>query len=774
MANLFHLQGESLPPNLQVLGFHGVEEISSVFRFEVAFTAPDAFALDLKEPIGKRATLSIERLGAPPHLVHGMITRVELFHEYADHAIFIAHLGPRLARLGLDAHSRIFTDRSVPEIVSEVLRARGLASNDVEIQLYGSYPIREHVCQYKETDLAFVERLLEKEGIFYYFRHDADHEVLVLSDDRSRYGASTGTATYHALNLGDAPAEEAFATFRLDAHAMSATVTERDYDYLRPTLDVGGSANVDGGETGTSIVTFGDSGYRSEEALRHAVVRAERMVVASNVYAGWGSIHGLRSGHAYTLEGHPRASFNTSYLATRVVHQANDTAGHTLVERRLHLEKGQPYLVTVESLPAAFLFRPARKTTWPRIPGVVEGTVDGPVESRYAQLDEHGRYHVRLKLDESGLPDGKASMWIRMLQPHAGNPEGFHFPLRKHTEVHVMFVNGDPDRPVIVGAVPNPLTPSVVTSANHTQNVIMTGGSNRFELEDKEGGQYVTLSSPTFKSYLHLGAGKANAVLHTLGDGLNYYGKNLEVHVVEDKHEEVEGSLTETYRDRSQTTVYKECFKDYLDIFDMSVHKQATYIYEDVLDVHAQGAVRVHYDKTLDLTVDGAATEKLGSLSLEVVGTTLMKHLGGRRVEVTGTDYTTATGDQTLTTDANQNLVAGAAQLVSAVGSQTLKAASQKTEISGPQENYPGSHFTKTAGPFVVYSGPMFEAWSDGSFKVTAAGGDGLVSAHGQLALQASGDILETAVTILIRGDGSVNIEGGTVNIKGSVVKINS
>src|SRR5262249_45353319 len=128
--------------------------------------------------------------------------------------------------------------------------------------------------------------------------------------------------------------------------------------------------------------------------------------------------------------------------------------------------------------------------------------VDGAADSEYAQIDKHGRYKVRVMFDESDAADGKASMFVRMLQPHGGSPEGFHFPLRKGTEVHLLFLGGDPDRPVIAAVAPNAQTPSVVNADNHTKNVVHTGGNNRFELEDADGSQHIRLSTPTKGTFM--------------------------------------------------------------------------------------------------------------------------------------------------------------------------------------------------------------------------------------------------------------------------------
>ncbi|MFS8070482.1 MAG: phage baseplate assembly protein V, partial [Byssovorax sp.] len=178
-----------------------------------------------------------------------------------------------------------------------------------------------------------------------------------------------------------------------------------------------------------------------------------------------------------------------------------------------------------------------------RIYGSESGTICGPLESEYAQIDGAGRYNVKLKFDESDLKDGKASTWVRMLQPHGGGIEGWHFPLRKGTEVIFTFLGGDPDRPVIAGVVPNLHTPSPVNRANHTTNVIQTGGRNRFELEDRAGHERITLQTPYDNTMLRMGAPNDhhNLIMRTDGKALTSVGSNYDIKVGGAKAELVVG-----------------------------------------------------------------------------------------------------------------------------------------------------------------------------------------------------------------------------------------
>jgi type VI secretion system secreted protein VgrG len=158
------------------------------------------------------------------------------------------------------------------------------------------------------------------------------------------------------------------------------------------------------------------------------------------------------------------------------------------------------------SIPDNVQFRLEIKTDQPRISGTIVGRIDSAGSGQYAELDDMGRYKIILPFDLSGRSDGKASAWVRMAQPYAGSSHGMHFPLHKGTEVLLTFIDGDPDRPIIAAAVPNPETPSPVNANNQTMSIIQTGGQNKIAMEDKEGSERILMHSPKQGSYLRIGA----------------------------------------------------------------------------------------------------------------------------------------------------------------------------------------------------------------------------------------------------------------------------
>jgi type VI secretion system secreted protein VgrG len=257
--------------------------------------------------------------------------------------------------------------------------------------------------------------------------------------------------------------------------------------------------------------------------------------------------------------------------------------------------------------------------------GYEPAVVDGPVESEYAQLDEHGRYLVKLRFDENSHTPGTASTRVRMMQPHAGEPEGMHFPLRKGTEVLIAFLGGDPDQPVIAGAVPDAEHPSVVVQANETQNVIHTGGNNRIEMEDTADHQYIDLYSPPEHTALHLGKHHPrgyhgghdhNFVLTTDGDGLVHTGANLDVTVGGQKHEHVCKLVDEKYDDTQTTTVQgdvTEVYKTNMTVTVKAACKETYGTHHTEVDGHREE--RCLFQTT---TVKGACTETHGSQTTTV------------------------------------------------------------------------------------------------------------------------------------------------------------
>ncbi len=556
----YALRGAALPGTLRVLAFHGREELSAPFRFEVFASMPHAAHDDatFDAVIGSRATLEILGAdGATRRRWHGAICEASLEHELGGAAVVRLVLVPRLWFLSLSERSRVFVGDALPAVLEKSLREGGL--RDVAFRLQRSYRPLEHVCQYRESHLAFVSRWMEREGLYFHFEHGDEAETLVITDARPYAPAAEGPLRF-AASADVRSGLEAVTALSVRRRAAPGDVLLRDFDPALPTMDVSGAAPVDRRGHG-EVRRFGEHFHTSQDGRRLAGVRAQEIAATQKVYEGRATVRSLQAGHGFALVDHPRATLDRGYVAVSVEHRGYDIAGVPEARALLGLPAGdeRAYEATFSALEDSVQFRAPSRTPWPRVYGVESGTVDGPAASEYAQLDDHGRYKVKLRFDESDLDGGRASTWVRMIQPHAGSPEGAHFPLRKGTEVMLVFLGGDPDQPVIAGAAPNASTPSPVTDANATMNILLTGGENRLAFEDLAGAQYAELSSPTESTFVSLGAvhGRAthNNVSSTDGTGLIHTGGGHDRTVGGAMTEDVIGSVTETYHATQTTTV---------------------------------------------------------------------------------------------------------------------------------------------------------------------------------------------------------------------------
>jgi type VI secretion system secreted protein VgrG len=664
----FTLQCDAIPGRPRVLAFRGDEELGRSFEYDVYFTVGehDALALDPERVLGKGASLTIGvESGAAE--VSGCVAEIELLEDVPS-AVFRMRVVPPLWFLRRSAHNRVFVDESVPDILSRVLTQAGLAADAFELRLDRRYKKREHVCQYQESDLDFVERWMQREGLYYFFDHGAPGSKLVICDSPSDHAPGRADPiAYHPVMSADESSGQHFRVFRASLTALPKEVAEADYNYLTPDTKVDGSEPV-ATELGAEVRRWAVNEADADGAARVAKLRAELELSRRTRYVAKGRELSIHAGFTFGLERHPAAELDREYLAVRVVRWGQLSAPHDRIvpfftpEEAAELGRELVH-VEIEAIASDVQFRPARRTPWPRAAGLELGLVDGADDSDYAQLDEHGRYLVKLMMDENPSPAGKASARIRMIQPHGGKQEGWHLPLRKGTEVLIAFIGGDPDRPVIAAAVPNALTPSPVTRANSTKNVLQTGGESRIEIEDLPGQQYIDVSTPPESTFLHLGAhaglGDHNVVLSTSGDGRIETGTNRDVTIGGDQNEDIQGNLTESYH-ANQTTHVAAAFQETLDAgATQTIHAGLDQTITGGLDQKIDGGEQRSVSGGVTETINGSRIQTIDGGAVETVSATQTQTIGGGATIKSGGTYTIkADGGITLKTDGPMNMMA--------------------------------------------------------------------------------------------------------------------
>ncbi|WP_437963808.1 type VI secretion system tip protein TssI/VgrG [Sorangium sp. So ce260] len=511
------------------IGFRGTEHVSQPYEFELFFSVPAN--TDVRKAVGERATVRAGRgEGKDPFVLHGVIASVRLLHQNADRALYQALLVPKLWLLRHFWRSHVFTNQPVKEFLSATLQSGGLAASEFRFSIdEGDYPNEEFVAQYRETHLAFFHRWLEREGLYYFFEHpeDGSSEVLVIVDDRGLHDdfPGGGTVRYVPLFGDDVTAPPGLHHLEQDVQWLPKSVTIADYNYANPSASVKGESSITANGLG-AIREYGYRVFMQSDAERLAQVRAQSIGCREVTLRGSGDVLGPRAGYRFSLEDQP-ADVADQWLALEVHHTASIAGITPEIARLTRLSGKDIYGMKLLAIPADAQFRAPQTTPWPRIYGFENAVVCGPADSQYAQIDPDGRYLVRFEFDTSGLPDARVSTRVRMMQPHGGTTEGFHFPLRKGTEVMIAFLGGDPDRPFIAGVVPNAHRPSVVAERNHSQNIIRTGSGNQLVLEDEAGKEFIFLHTPNNRTGIYMGTPSSGHSSVYTGDGEKQVGTFL-------------------------------------------------------------------------------------------------------------------------------------------------------------------------------------------------------------------------------------------------------
>jgi len=475
-----HLDSPDFDTSLvQIHKVEGREAISQPFVFEVDFVVTDADGLDLDKVLGAAASLVFERDGAEVRSVHGMVTSViDLLDPEAAHRSYRLRLVPRMQRLGFVEAQEVFLGLSIPDIIKQKLSLVNLGAPDFDLRLLDKYSARDIVVQYRETDLAFISRLCEHLGVSYFFDHEGGADKVVFTDYGAGFARLDRFPVMHHRGRG-----ERRDVFHIEAqrHLFPASYAILDYDYRSPHLELTSSYEHPAGYAG-GVAEYGTHHRTPAEGDRLARVRAEERDALHRFFRGESDLFELTAGAVVSLQGHPHLD-DPSLLVVEVEHHATQVVG-------AHGgDGGEGYVNTFKAVDASRPYRPPRVTPRPRIHGVLTAiTEPAPhgASGRIAQMDEQGRYTVKFFFDAAG-GEGRqrSSAPVRMAQPHAGNNYGVHFPLKPGVEVTVYFVDGDPDRPIIAGAVPNPVTQSPVTGREAVMNRIKTESGIMLQIKDR-------------------------------------------------------------------------------------------------------------------------------------------------------------------------------------------------------------------------------------------------------------------------------------------------
>jgi type VI secretion system secreted protein VgrG len=492
---------------LRVVRFRGSEGISRLFHYEFELACEDA-ALSFDDVVRKGAQFNIPLPDGDPREVVGIVSRFTQVAVGKVLAVYRAEVVPKAWLLTLRKDCRIFQELKAPEIIKKVLEGAGLAAgDDFKLSLQGTYAVRQYCVQYRESDFDFISRLMEEEGIFYFFVQEDGKNVMVLADVNTTCPAVPGTSTidYRPVkggDLGSAEEGQRINRFQWSQGVQSEKVTLREYNFTKPSLGQEGSEKA--GQGSLEVYDYPIEGQRQGGPMPgpnkgQAKVRLEQFRMLTGAGDGESDCGRIASGHTFTLAEHPRDSFNQEYLITEVRHSGVEPALAEDFETIGKPAGERPYENEFRCIPKAVPYRPARVTSRAAVWGPQTAIVVGP-SGEEIYTDEHGRIKVQFHWDRLGKMDEKSSCWIRVGTLWAQEGWGtIHIP-RIGQEVIVAFEEGDPDKPLVVGCVYHgtnvvPFKLPDEKTKSGTRSRSSTGADehnfNELHFEDKKGSEHI-------------------------------------------------------------------------------------------------------------------------------------------------------------------------------------------------------------------------------------------------------------------------------------------
>ncbi|RAU52857.1 type VI secretion system tip protein VgrG [Pseudocitrobacter sp. RIT415] len=514
--NRYRLDIPSCTASLDVEEFNGNEFMSELYTYTIIFTSSDQ-NISSAQLLTKPATLT---MGTGPlmgltgqKVVHGVVTHFKRISGSRDQAMYQIIIEPFLSLLRNQFRThRFFVDKSVPEVVTEVLQEHGLKDWEYEFTLKADYPKREQINQYKENDLEFIERLLAEVGIFYFFtlQPDTQTEVVHFADKQSAWMFGKSLPLSSPSGMSDNAADSVWG-INVRQNVVERSVTASDYNH-REAQNVLTSVPADMTRGDGDGVTYGEV----YQYLPRHLERGDKITPSAETGNFWARLE-----HERFLSGQTTVSgcSNDALLSPAQVLTISEsvvlptlpseTDNGVIITRTDYIASRKDALIVMwEGMPyyENRCWRPSAKKR-----PVVSGTLMARVTSAkdndiYAWQDASGMYRVKFDADRDDKKQGMESMPVRFAKPYGGDKYGFHFPLIQGTEVAIAFHEGDPDRPYIAHALHDSRHVDHVTELNSTRNVIRTAGLNKLRMEDKRGEEHIKLSTEYGgKTQLNLG-----------------------------------------------------------------------------------------------------------------------------------------------------------------------------------------------------------------------------------------------------------------------------
>ncbi|NEX22402.1 type VI secretion system tip protein VgrG [Thiorhodococcus mannitoliphagus] len=549
------LIGLETPLGEDVLLLRGMvarERLSSLFEFELELLSEDD-QISAADLLGQSATVRLEMQDQNQRFFNGFISRFSHAGFEGRLARYRATLVPWLWLLTRTSDCRIFQAMTAPDIIKQVFRDAGFT--DFDDRLSADYRTWEYCVQYRETHFNFVSRLMEQEGIYWYFTHEDGKHKLVMADGYSAHQPMPGYAEipYHAADLAAERDEDFIFEWSSIAAVRPGAYVHDAFDFKKPSSELRTSSAMtrEHAQADYEIYDYPGEYVAVGEGERYAGVRMEELQSDHEIAQGQSFARGLAVGHLFTLTDYPRADQNREYLVLSAEHalqsdtfQSADGAGSAI-----------PYRSSFTAMDAREPFRAPRLTPKPVVQGPQTATVVGPAGEEI-WTDAYGRIKVQFHWDRYGQMDENSSCWVRVSQLWAGGKWGaMHIP-RIGQEVIVDFLEGDPNQPIVTGRVYNadqpvpyelPKWAGYSTLRSHTTKDGAVNDFNELRFDDRKDKEQVFLHAQR-RMDLRVKRNKYETVQGSsstqIGGGhVLTIGKSFDLHVKEDVYARADGQV---------------------------------------------------------------------------------------------------------------------------------------------------------------------------------------------------------------------------------------
>ncbi len=655
------------PDVLLLTGFIGTEEISRLFSFELEMLSEN-HSVSFEDIIGKSVTISVILADEEKRYFNGIISSFTQGRGGGEgggdlrFSHYKATMVPWLWLLTRTSDSRIFQKLSVPDIIEKVFNEKKLL--DFKLQLHGSYAKRDYCVQYRETDFNFISRLMEEEGIYYFFEHgDGKHTLVIADSPQDHKPCPKQESARYQLSAGGRAEEDVVLSLEKMQEIMPGKYTLNDFNFEMPNTDlkVDAPSKQKLGPGEREIYDYPGEYSLKKDGDRLANIRMEEEEAQITRITGSGNCRAFTSGYRFTLADFYRSDMNDKdYVLTSIEHEAKQS---------LENASEAAYRNRFDCMPHEVPFRPRRMTPRPSVLGSQTAIVVGPAgEEIYT--DEHGRVKVQFHWDREGKRDENSSCWIRVAQVWAGASWGAMYIPRIGHEVIVDFLEGDPDRPIITGRVyhgsnkpPYPLPDEKTKSTIKSDSTLGGGGSNEFRYEDKKGQEEIYLHGQKDWTIV-IRNNKNQSIGH---DETLTVGHNRTKEVKVDQSETVGVNKTISVGANHDETIganktlnvganHTETIGSSMSV-TVGMNKTETVAINSAETIGAAkeltigGLYQVTVGAVMNETVGGARMEEVGGVKGETVAGAKTVKVGGRFSETAGGPYTLKAPNITLTAD---------------------------------------------------------------------------------------------------------------------------